>query len=110
MAAVEKSRQLNAGVNAVARRRHTLAITRDPSSRSAGHPPQHQQPGGARRIRVAASPGARTEMQLAGPDRRVSIAGRLGRCYVAALDPIRYRGVVLFDSASTSAKTANRTE
>jgi hypothetical protein len=42
-------------------------------------------------------PGARTEMQLAGPDRRVSVAGRLGRCYVAALEPIRYRGVMLFD-------------
>jgi hypothetical protein len=42
-------------------------------------------------------PGARTEMQLAGPDRRVSIAGRLGRCYVAALDPLRYRAVMLFD-------------
>jgi len=36
-------------------------------------------------------------MQLAGPDRRVSIAGRLDRCYVAALDPLRYRAVMLFD-------------
>jgi len=43
-------------------------------------------------------PGARTEMQLAGPDTRVSVAGRLGRCYVAALEPIRYRGVLLFDT------------
>ena len=42
-------------------------------------------------------PGARTEMQLAGPGTRVSIAGRLDRCYVAALEPIRYRGVVLFE-------------
>ena len=42
-------------------------------------------------------PGARTEMQLTGSDTRLSIAGRLDRCYVAALEPIRYRGVVLFD-------------
>jgi len=42
-------------------------------------------------------PDARTEIQLTGADTRVSIAGRLDRCYVAALEPIRYRGVVLFD-------------
>jgi hypothetical protein len=42
-------------------------------------------------------PGARTEVQLAGANTRASIAGRLERCYVAALEPIRYRGVLLFD-------------
>ena len=42
-------------------------------------------------------PGARTEMQLAGAATRVSVAGRLDRCYVAALEPVRYRGVMLFD-------------
>ena len=42
-------------------------------------------------------PGARTEVQLAGSHTRTSIAGRLDRCYVAALEPIRYRGVLLFD-------------
>ena len=42
-------------------------------------------------------PGARTEMQLSGPDAHASIAGRLDRCYVASLEPIRYRGVVVFD-------------
>jgi hypothetical protein len=42
-------------------------------------------------------PGAHTEMQLAGSRARTSIAGRLERCYVAALEPIRYRGVLLFD-------------
>lgn len=42
-------------------------------------------------------PGARTKIQLDGSDTRVSIAGRLDRCYVASLDPIRYRGVVVFD-------------
>ena len=43
-------------------------------------------------------PGARTEMQLSGADGHASIAGRLDRCYVAALEPIRYRGVVRFDA------------
>jgi len=42
-------------------------------------------------------PGAHTEVQLAGSDARTCIAGRLDRCYVAALEPIRYRGVLLFD-------------
>ena len=42
-------------------------------------------------------PGARTEVQLAGSMARTSIAGRLDRCYVAALEPIRYRGVLVFD-------------
>jgi hypothetical protein len=42
-------------------------------------------------------PGARTEMQLSGPHAHASIAGRLDRCYVAALEPLRYRGVVLFE-------------
>ncbi|MNC88807.1 hypothetical protein D3C83_46690 [compost metagenome] len=42
-------------------------------------------------------PGARTEVQLAGSIARTSIAGRLDRCYVAALEPIRYRGVLVFD-------------
>jgi hypothetical protein len=44
-------------------------------------------------------PGAYTEMQLSASDRRASIKGRLDRCYVAALEPIRYRGVVLFEQA-----------
>ncbi len=44
-------------------------------------------------------PGARTEIQLGGTDTRVSVAGRLDRCYVAALEPIRYRGVVVFDKS-----------
>ena len=43
-------------------------------------------------------PGAHTEVQLAGsPRRAASIGGRLDRCYVAALEPIRYRGVLVFD-------------
>ena len=44
-------------------------------------------------------PGAQTEMQLATAGNRTSVRGRLDRCYVAALEPIRYRGVMLFDHA-----------
>jgi hypothetical protein len=44
-------------------------------------------------------PGAHTEMQLATAGNRTSISGRLDRCYVAALEPIRYRGVMVFDHA-----------
>ena len=42
-------------------------------------------------------PGARTEVQLAGAHARASVGGRLDRCYVAAIEPMRYRGVLVFD-------------
>jgi len=42
-------------------------------------------------------PGAQTEMQLAGNGARASVRGRLDRCHVSALEPIRYRGVLFFD-------------
>jgi hypothetical protein len=42
-------------------------------------------------------PGAHTELQVAGPARRESVKGRLDRCYVSALEPLRYRGVLMFD-------------
>jgi hypothetical protein len=42
-------------------------------------------------------PGAHTEMQLIGAGVRVSVKGRLDRCHVAALQPIRYRGVLIFE-------------
>src|SRR5687768_18460563 len=42
-------------------------------------------------------PGAHTELQLAMQGRRTSIKGRLERCHVSALDPLRYRGVLLFE-------------
>lgn len=42
-------------------------------------------------------PGAHTEVHLAGSGRRERVKGRLDRCYVAALEPLRYRGVLLFD-------------
>lgn len=41
-------------------------------------------------------PGAQTEMQLVGPDVRISVRGRLDRCFVATLEPLRYRGVLVF--------------
>ena len=48
---------------------------------------------GAARLR----PGAHAEIQLAGVESRASVRGRLDRCQVVALEPIRYRGVVLFE-------------
>lgn len=42
-------------------------------------------------------PGATTELQLASATARTSVKGRLDRCFVTALDPLRYRGVVMFD-------------
>jgi hypothetical protein len=42
-------------------------------------------------------PGRITELQLALAAGRASIRGRLDRCYVAALEPLRYRGVLVFE-------------
>ncbi len=42
-------------------------------------------------------PGAHAEVQLTGHGFRASVRGRLERCHVSALEPIRYRGVVLFE-------------
>jgi len=53
-------------------------------------------------------PGAQTEMQVAGPGTRASIRGRLDRCFVSALEPIRYRGVVFFDECITLEEDALR--
>ena len=44
-------------------------------------------------------PNAVTELQLMGSGARSSIKGRLDRCYVSALEPLRYRGVVLFEQS-----------
>ena len=43
-------------------------------------------------------PGAITELQLALGAGRASIRGRLDRCHVAALDPLRYRGLLVFEN------------
>ena len=42
-------------------------------------------------------PGAVTELQLARKDGRTSVRGRLDRCYVSALEPLRYRGLLVFE-------------
>ena len=42
-------------------------------------------------------PGAHSEIQLAGPGSRANVRGRFDRCHVAALEPIRYRAVLLFE-------------
>jgi len=42
-------------------------------------------------------PGARTELLLCGSDTRVKVQGRVDRCHVARLDPVRYHGVIVFD-------------
>lgn len=43
-------------------------------------------------------PGAMTDLQLAGVGTRASIRGRLDRCCVSALAPLRYQGVLLFET------------
>jgi hypothetical protein len=43
-------------------------------------------------------PGAHTEMQLASAGARTIVSGRLERCFVATLAPLRYRGLIVFDS------------
>jgi hypothetical protein len=42
-------------------------------------------------------PGAHTELQLSNATARACMKGRLDRCCVTALDPLRYRGVVMFE-------------
>lgn len=41
-------------------------------------------------------PGARTELQLVGPSRCV-LRGRIDRCRVVAIDPLRYEGAIVLD-------------
>lgn len=42
-------------------------------------------------------PGAPTELQLSCAGRRRMVRGRLARCEVVALDPVRYQGAIAFD-------------
>jgi len=42
-------------------------------------------------------PGAHTELQLCGGGARACVPGRVERCIVVRLDPLRYHGVVVFD-------------
>jgi hypothetical protein len=43
-------------------------------------------------------PGSRAELQLFGELRRL-VRGRIVRCFVASLSPLRYRGAVAFEEA-----------
>ena len=42
-------------------------------------------------------PGAHTELHLLSAHDRTTIRGHLDRCHVAALEPLRYRGVLVFE-------------
>lgn len=42
-------------------------------------------------------PGARTELQLHGGAVRARVTGRIERCQVVRLEPVTYRGVIVFD-------------
>jgi hypothetical protein len=44
-------------------------------------------------------PGAQAELQLCGRGTRMTVRGRVERCHVARLDPLRYHGVVIFDES-----------
>lgn len=46
---------------------------------------------------VRLRPGAVTELQATTGQDRMAIKGRLDRCFVAALEPLRYRGVLVFE-------------
>ena len=41
-------------------------------------------------------PGTRAELHLMG-QRRLIVLGRVDRCRVTALDPVRYEGAIVFD-------------
>lgn len=42
-------------------------------------------------------PGSRTELFLFSHQSRRSVKGRVERCHLVALDPVRYRGAIRFD-------------
>lgn len=48
--------------------------------------------------RTRLTPGAKTELQLFGPSRR-SVRGRVERCRVANLEPLRYEGAIVFEAS-----------
>ena len=53
------------------------------------------------------APGMRTELQLSGALRRV-VRGRIDRCRVAELDPVRYEGAIVFDQQLEWPRDASR--
>ncbi len=46
---------------------------------------------------VRLRPGAQTELHLGGDSTRARVKGRLQRCHVVGIEPMRYHGVVVFD-------------
>lgn len=50
------------------------------------------------------TPGMPTELQLSGPSRR-AIRGRLDRCRVVGLDPLRFEAVIIFDEPMQPSKS-----
>ena len=42
-------------------------------------------------------PGVHTELHLCGKATRTRVKGRVERCQVVRLDPVRYHGVIVFD-------------
>jgi hypothetical protein len=53
---------------------------------------------------VRLRPGALTELQLANGSGRTSIRGTLDRCHVCGLEPLRYRGLLVFEQRLELAK------
>ena len=51
-------------------------------------------------------PGTRTELQLSAGPVRTSVPARLDRCYVVGIEPMRYRGVLIFDNPLTIVELA----
>lgn len=43
-------------------------------------------------------PGAPTELHLCGHGARARVQGRVERCHVVRLDPVRYHGAIVFDA------------
>ncbi len=53
------------------------------------------------------TPGARAELQLFGGT-RWHVRGRVERCRVAGLEPLRYEGAIVFDEPLTFARGTSR--
>jgi hypothetical protein len=56
---------------------------------------------------VRLRPGALTELQLASGGGRMSIRGTLDRCHVCTLEPLRYRGLLVFEQRLALAEDAS---
>lgn len=54
------------------------------------------------------SPGARAELQLIGDARRL-VRGRIDRCHVSRLEPLCYRGAMVFEHPLEMLQDVNAT-